>query len=138
MSENAVIAACTAFLSTQRHIRIWRMNCGAAKRGTRYTEYGQPGQADYAGIVGPHGRRIEVEFKRPGGKQSKDQITYEAMIRKHGGIYLLVDSVESLIAGLRAAGALGETNADATRDDQLYMGSDGEKQDACPKGRRMA
>lgn len=73
-------------------LTIWRSNTGAAfDREGRMIKFGVKGQADISGIMKPLGTRIEIEVKRPGGKQRPEQKQYGQMIKDHGGVYLLCD-----------------------------------------------
>ena len=54
------------------------------------------GISDYIAVKS--GRVLFMEGKTPvGGKQSKYQIKFEKDIKEHGGEYLLVNSLESLV-----------------------------------------
>lgn len=77
--------------------KLWRQNTGAFKvpESNRFIRFGVNGQADITGLT-PEGRRVEIEVKRPGGKQSPAQKEFEAMIKANGGIYVLVNSVDDL------------------------------------------
>jgi hypothetical protein len=91
----------------QRHdMRLWRSNCGVATMGVgpaaRIVSFGVPGQADLSGIV-CDGRRLEIEIKSQTGKQSKEQKSYQSMIERFGGIYILARSVEDVHSALEAA-----------------------------------
>ena len=76
-------------------------------------KFGVPGQADLTAIMSivrtltcPHcsrelstpplGVRLEIEVKSAHGRQSKDQVNYQAMIERFGGIYILARSVEDV------------------------------------------
>lgn len=72
-------------------ITIWRSNTGAFHDGKRLIRFGVVGQADVSGIMKPLGCRIEIEVKRPGGKQSQAQKNFQRMMLAHGGLYLLCD-----------------------------------------------
>ena len=84
-------------------IRLWVNNAGAARSSTgQVVRFGVPGQADISGILAPHGRRIEIEAKTGSGRQNKNQRKFQAMIEKHGGLYVLarsVGDVEEVIDG---------------------------------------
>lgn len=89
---------------TRSDLRIWRANRGSMKIGDRFIEFGIDGQADITGIL-PDGRRLEIECKRRiGGKQSKDQENFEALITRFGGIYILARSVEDVFKALSEKG----------------------------------
>lgn len=71
-------------------LTLWRNNTGVKYDEGRMTRFGVTGQADTSGVMNP-GTRLEVEFKRMGKKQSQKQIDFQAMIERHGGLYLLCD-----------------------------------------------
>jgi len=60
------------------------------------------GISDY--IIVKNGVTVYLEAKKPGGKQSPDQIKFEDDIVSHGGIYLCVDSLDKLIKQLQGHG----------------------------------
>lgn len=62
--------------------------------------FGTPGQADISGILAPSGRRIEIECKSATGRQSEQQRRFQAMIEKHGGLYVLARSTADVAAVL--------------------------------------
>lgn len=82
-------------------IRLWRANVLVARdaRG-RVVRAGIKGQADLSGILAPHGQRLEIEVKAAHGRQTKEQQAWEAMIRKHGGLYILARSTGDVWAAL--------------------------------------
>lgn len=60
--------------------------------------FGFKGSADILGIL-PDGRFLAVECKREkGGVLSKEQIEFRDRIKENKGVYILVHSVEELIA----------------------------------------
>ena len=71
------------------NITLWRNNTGAVKIDGQFIRFGLPGQADASGIIKPGGVRLEIEFKKPKGRQSEAQKHFQAMIENHGGVYLL-------------------------------------------------
>lgn len=81
-------------------LRIWRVNTGAVKTADRFIRYGIPGMADISGILAPSGRRIEIECKAATGRQSEAQRNWQAMIEKHGGLYILARSVDDVARAL--------------------------------------
>jgi len=97
--EADVIRSVTAYVKRLR-LCLWRSNTGSmsieSSGKQRYVKFGLKGSADFTGIL-PDGRRIEVECKRPGGRQSPDQKAFQLMIEQNNGVYLLVDSLESFI-----------------------------------------
>lgn len=86
---------------TRPDMRLWRANCGVAKIGNRSVRFGVVGQADLTGVL-PGGIRLEIETKSPTGRQSPEQIAYQACITRFGGVYILARSVEDVRATLRA------------------------------------
>jgi RecB family endonuclease NucS len=83
------------------------MNSGALKtpRG-KFIKFGATGMADiYA--IGPEGKSIWIECKRPrGGVVSAAQRGFLDCINRHGGIGIVVTSVESLEQQLNEAGVI--------------------------------
>ncbi len=84
------------------HCRVWRNNRVKAMvtgRGgkPRMVDAGIDGQADISGILAPSGKRIEVEVKAPGDRQSEVQKAFQAMIQSHGGIYIVATSVKQCL-----------------------------------------
>ncbi len=95
-------------------LRIWRQNTGvgwfangkAARQkdvGAYPVRFGVPGQGDISGVCLPSGRRIEIECKTEKGRQSDEQIAFEAMITRFGGLYILARSVGDVDAAFLAA-----------------------------------
>lgn len=88
-------------LALGRKYRLWRSNsgkwrvvdkpCARCAQRARWIEGAPTGCADLVGI-GPNGRFLGVEVKRPGETQSDEQINFEAMVRTHGGIYVVAHS----------------------------------------------
>jgi len=82
----------------QGQLTYFRMNAGGTvvnEEDHRYFYQGCPkGTAAY--LVLKKGRTIFLELKRPGGKQTKAQKEFEAMVKEHDAEYYLVDSVDKL------------------------------------------
>lgn len=99
---------------TNPKMRLWRSNTGKARMGgglkkagdkfvvskPREVSFGVPGAADLHGIipVGGVGCFLAIEVKSPGGRQTPEQLNYEAMVLKFNGIYVLARSVEDVWA----------------------------------------
>lgn len=84
-------------------IRLWRNNRVKAKvLGTggreRFLNAGVNGQGDLSGIIGPSGRRLEIETKAGKDRLNEAQKNFCAMIRELGGVYVVARTAES---GLR-------------------------------------
>ena len=65
--------------------------------GAYPVRFGVPGKGDISGII-VGGRRVEIECKTETGRQSADQIAFQAAVEKFGGIYLLTRSLADLDA----------------------------------------
>jgi len=82
--------------------RVWRANVGAVKTPKGWLKFGRVGQADITGLIGLHGRRLEIECKRlQGGKQSDEQRAFELEITNAGGLYILARDFEPTMEILR-------------------------------------
>lgn len=84
---------------------FWRRNnTGASgpmfhKGKRRFVRYSSPGAPDI--YVVHRGLYIAIEVKRPGGRQSEDQIAFMDELRTRGeGIYVLAYSLEDVIKAL--------------------------------------
>jgi hypothetical protein len=87
-------------------IRCWRNNRVKARvKGAggriRFMDAGVDGQADISGIMGPYGRRLEIEVKAGDDRLSQDQKDFRDMILRHGGIYIEARGVEGALQHLR-------------------------------------
>ncbi len=76
----------------------WRTNTGAMRVGKRVVRFGMPGQSDILCIV--NGRLLCIEVKSESGRQSAEQITFAARVRRSGGCYLLARDWESVAAAV--------------------------------------
>lgn len=105
MTEADLVASILLKFGSHPDVRIWRANVLVAKdaRG-RVVRAGITGQADISGLLGPTGRRIEIECKSPHGRQSDEQRRWQAMIEDRGGLYVLARSTADVEAALRGAG----------------------------------
>jgi hypothetical protein len=66
------------------------------------------GMGSYHGIPDRYaiknGIEVWIEFKRPGGKQSEKQKIFQSEIERHGGHYILAESIDELIEKLKERG----------------------------------
>lgn len=101
--ESKIISEIMRYLCGNSYLRVWRQNTGAMsdKRG-RIVRFGVPGAADISGILND-GRRLEIEVKSSTGRESKEQIAFEKMIRKYGGVYIIARSIEDVRVGIAEA-----------------------------------
>ena len=80
-------------VGSRPYLRLWRQNVGVARSmdGARVIRYGQPGAADLTGVLAC-GVRLELEIKRPGGRQTKDQKRFQGVMDAMGAVYGVADS----------------------------------------------
>lgn len=105
--ESLVKAACNAYLDMRRDFFSWTQNtsAGIAPSGI-FMRSNMRGVADRIGLQAPTGRFVAVEYKRErGGVHNDDQKRFMRNVRAHGGVYLLVRSVEELAEGLGSENA---------------------------------
>lgn len=106
LSESEIVHSILLAWGAVPGLRIWRANAGVgwftngqpARKtdpGAYPVRFGVPGQGDVSGIV-DGGRRLEIECKTLRGRQSAEQIAFQAMIERHFGIYILARSVEDV------------------------------------------
>ena len=105
--ESAVVKACLQYL-VLKHVMAWRNNTGVARPSradgsTGFLRFGAVGSSDIIGIM-PDGRFLAVECKAKGGKLSEPQRFFLADIRKHGGVAIVVYSVDNLAVALALEG----------------------------------
>ena len=100
LKEKDILKACLDYLAYSKAGELWRQNSGAMVSEyhgkKRFMRFGKTGCADITGIL-KDGRRVEIEVKGPGGKQSPAQKEFQIMIEKNHGLYILVTSVNDLI-----------------------------------------
>lgn len=112
--EREIVHAILKAWGATPHLRLWRANVGTGwfvngkparktDEGAYPVKFGLPGQADLSGILA-RGRRLEIECKTERGKQSDDQIAFQAMIERFGGCYVLARSVADVDAALAPLG----------------------------------
>jgi len=95
------------------NIRCWRSNVlNAMVTGRdgkpRMVRAGVKGQGDISGIIGPGGQRLEIEVKWGRDTQNVNQMGFEAMIREHGGVYIIARDVEGCLEALKPLGRAEE------------------------------
>lgn len=103
VKENEIVRDCLAALE-RNGIMSWRNNAahvaGRTFRGLR-------GVPDIIGIL-PDGKFLGVECKTESGKQSADQIDFQARCTVNGGLYILAKSALEVITTLVRAGYLDD------------------------------
>lgn len=82
-------------------LRIWRSHVAKARViGGAWLQFNVPGMADISGLRLPHGQFIQIEAKSATGKQREEQRTWQRMVERFGGLYILARSVEDVAAAL--------------------------------------
>jgi len=97
--QNAILRA----FGTLPVLRLWRANVGVARLGRRVVRFGIPGQGDLTGILAD-GRRLEIEVKAATGRQTSVQQSFQEMIERFHGVYILARSMEDVRRELAARG----------------------------------
>ena len=97
--ESSILQACLVYLSYKPEVYWIRNNSGAAQtirhgRPGGYIQFGKKGSPDI--VICHNGQYIGLEVKSPTGHQSGDQKQAEADIRKAGGLYYIIRSVDEL------------------------------------------
>ncbi len=90
------------YLSYNKNCLVWRNNTGGfggEYKGKKwFVRAGLKGSADIFVIVGPQGKFVAIEVKRPGSKQTDDQKKFQADVEALGGTYILARGVDDVIA----------------------------------------
>lgn len=105
-SETLIVSQCLEWLA-KRRLFAWRNNTGSYRTPEgRFIRYGHVGSSDILGItpvvVTPEmvgqtlGVFTAVECKTETGRQSKAQQTFQAMVTRNGGVYIVARSPEDL------------------------------------------
>jgi hypothetical protein len=74
------------------HLR--RNNSGALLDPVgRLVRFGLPGSGDIEGFLSPRGRFLSIECKTSIGAQGQIQRNYQALVERHGGVYIIARSL---------------------------------------------
>ena len=127
MTEAELQRAVIVALSKDPCVRLWRQNVGVAvplhqlrlwlaRRGylpmsapmpgdLHPVRYCVPGAGDLSGLVGPTGRRLELEVKAPDGRPrvSTEQRNFGEMVGSLGGVWGVVQSLEEALEAVAEA-----------------------------------
>ena len=106
MKESQIQKEILHWLSLQPKDQMfsWRMYTGPIVRGnplkgkTFFTPNPCPGLPDIIVII--KGRFVGLEIKQPKGRQSTEQKTFEQCIKKAGGVYFLIRSLNEAIQAI--------------------------------------
>ena len=101
MTEAGIQAQILLAIGRMPDLLVWRQNVGKmiAANG-RVVSFGVPGCPDIIGCY--RGRFIGIEVKAPKGRQSDQQIKFQAAVERAGGIYILARSVNDAVSALGA------------------------------------
>lgn len=108
MKETFIVGAIVQYLDHVPGAFVWRQNVGgmtkkyvnkAGKEKVHHIKFGYEGIADIIGLY--KGRFLAIECKMLGKKQTLSQLTFQADIENHGGLYILANSVDDVIEGLK-------------------------------------
>ena len=114
MKESQIQKEILHWLSLQPKDQMfsWRMYTGPIVRGnpakgkTFFTPNPCPGLPDIIVII--KGRFVGLEIKQPKGRQSSEQKTFEQAIKKAGGFYFLIRSLDEAIQAIESIKHLTE------------------------------
>lgn len=108
MSESETQRTLLAAIGSVRFCLVERMNTGVAKdiNTGRVVRFGTPGGPDIR--VTLQGRAVAVECKSDRGRQSPEQVRWQAAFEMAGGVYLLCRDARKAVLDL-AALATGDT-----------------------------
>lgn len=97
MSESLIQDQIRLALGAMPGLCLFRNNIGMAERRGHKIRFGVggPGGSDLIGIY--RGRFLAVEIKTPVGRQTEEQRTFEALITRLGGIYVVLRSVDEAL-----------------------------------------
>lgn len=101
MREHLIQQMILARLGSVHGLTLWRNNTGAMRdaRG-QLVKFGSPGSADLLGLVAPDGRFVAIEVKAAGGRQTALQLSWQRMVERHGGLYIVATSADEAVQGL--------------------------------------
>jgi hypothetical protein len=91
-------------LGSRSDCKVWRNNVGTGRDPSgRVIRFGVPGSADVFGILAPSGRFLALEIKSAKGRLRPEQAGWGEMVRRQGGIYEVVRSIEEAVAVVERA-----------------------------------
>lgn len=106
-TESEILSAIRKDLGRERDLVLWRLSQGGAmaREGGQTYRAGLSvnGAADLVGVLAPAGRWFCLEVKSARGKQSAAQVLWGNLVRKMGGFYAVVRSVEEARDALERA-----------------------------------
>jgi hypothetical protein len=85
-------------------IPSWRTNATARS----YRMASNPGFPDIVGIVPDTGQFLAIEVKRPGGRQSPEQLEFQATVERSNGLYIVAESLDDVIPIIHSVNTMGQ------------------------------
>jgi hypothetical protein len=86
-------------IGSRQDVRIWQNSTGSVFNNGRKISFGLIGSADIIGLTNT-GRFLAIEVKSGNAKQSHQQIKFQEMIIKFGGIYILANELQDVYIAL--------------------------------------
>lgn len=101
MTEGQIQDAIRLALGAHPELVLFRNNIGVAERNGRHVHFGVggPGGADLIGCF--RGRFVAIEVKTATGRQTPEQRTFEQLVHRKGGVYVVMRSVEDAETWIR-------------------------------------
>lgn len=98
MKESEIQTEVRLALGREPDLCLWRNNIGVAEARGHKIRFGVggPGGADLIGVF--RGRFVAVELKTPIGKQSEEQQTFQRLVERKGGVYVVLRSAAEAVA----------------------------------------
>jgi hypothetical protein len=96
-SETQIVQHVRLVVGRQPDCAVWRNETGMTRHENGFVRYGLcPGSADVIG-VGPGGRFLALEVKKPGGRLTEKQQQFLDLVRRYGGIAGSVTSADEAL-----------------------------------------
>lgn len=94
-NHQKLVKECLLYLTGQGFL-CWPNNTGAIRSGNRFQRYGLVGSSDIIAISPPEGTFCAIECKTGSAVQNKNQKAFEKAVKKVGGVYKVVRSLQDL------------------------------------------
>ena len=100
MTESDIKRAILLRLGSRQDTLVWNHPTGVAQLPDgRVIRYGCVGSPDIIGVC--NGRAVGVEVKAARGRQSEQQVRFQAAWESRGGLYILARSADEAEEGLQ-------------------------------------
>lgn len=94
-NHETLLKQCLVLLSSNGFL-CWKSSTGAIRSGNRFQRYGLVGSSDIIAISPPEGTFCAIEIKTGSAVQNKNQKAFEKAVKKVGGVYIVVRSLQDL------------------------------------------